>query len=78
MQALVIGGTGPTGHLIVNGLIARGYRVAILHRGTHEVEEIPPEVIHHHLNPYDPAALAGFFRNRRFDLCTSVHCSIDL
>jgi len=73
MQALVIGGTGPTEHHIVNGLIARGYRVAILHRGTHEVDEIPSEVIHHHLDPYDPAALAGFFHDRRFDLCIASY-----
>ena len=26
MRALVIGGTGPTGHFIVNGLRARGYQ----------------------------------------------------
>ena len=57
MRALVIGGTGPTGHHIVNGLIRRGYRVEILHRGNHEVPEIPPEVLHHHMDPYDPAVL---------------------
>jgi hypothetical protein len=26
-SALVIGGTGPTGHFVVNGLRARGFRV---------------------------------------------------
>ena len=52
MKALVIGGTGPTGHHIVNGLLARGYTVEILHRGTHEIAEIPPEVAHHHADPY--------------------------
>ncbi|MFT5444104.1 MAG: nucleoside-diphosphate-sugar epimerase, partial [Myxococcota bacterium] len=36
MKALVIGGTGPTGHFIVNGLLDRGYHVAMLHRGEHE------------------------------------------
>jgi hypothetical protein len=41
-RALVIGGTGPTGPFIVNGLRARGYATAILHRGTHEIDEIPP------------------------------------
>ena len=48
MRALVIGGTGPTGHFIVNGLLERGYEVAILHRGSHEIPEIPPEVEHIH------------------------------
>ncbi len=74
MHALVIGGTGPTGHHIVNGLIARGYRVDIFHRGTHEVPEIPPEVVHHHLDPYDPAALEEFFSAaRRYDLCVATY-----
>ena len=41
MRALVVGGTGPTGPYLVNGLLARGYATAILHRGTHEIDEIP-------------------------------------
>ena len=41
MDALVIGGTGPTGPHIVKGLRARGFNVAILHSGTHESEEGP-------------------------------------
>jgi hypothetical protein len=32
-----VGGTGPTGPGIVNGLLRRGYEVTIPHRGTHEV-----------------------------------------
>jgi nucleoside-diphosphate-sugar epimerase len=74
MRALVIGGTGPTGHHIVNGLIRRGYVVEILHRGTHEVDEIPPEVVHHHLDPYDPQVLESFFADSsRFDLCVATY-----
>ena len=30
--ALVVGGTGPTGPYIVNGLLKRGYEVTVLHR----------------------------------------------
>ena len=37
--ALVVGGTGPTGPFIVNGLRERGYRVTIFHRGTHEIRK---------------------------------------
>jgi nucleoside-diphosphate-sugar epimerase len=44
MNALVVGGTGPTGPFIVNGLLQRGYKVTIFHRGTHEIPEITPEV----------------------------------
>ena len=57
LTALVIGGTGPTGHFIVNGLLARGYRVAILHTGNHEVAEIPSSVEHIHTDPYDQNCL---------------------
>ena len=73
MKALVIGGTGPTGHHIVNGLLARGYTVEILHRGTHEIEEIPPEVVHHHADPYDPTVLRDFFDTRRYALCVATY-----
>jgi len=56
-RALVIGGTGPTGVHIVQGLVARGYAVAILHRGLHETEATPPEVEHLHADPFDEGAL---------------------
>ncbi|MXX29772.1 MAG: NAD(P)H-binding protein, partial [Gammaproteobacteria bacterium] len=68
MQALVIGGTGPTGHFIVNGLIHRGFKVAILHRGLHEVDEIPPEVEHIHTDPFSATALAAALEGRGFDI----------
>ena len=58
MDALVIGGTGPTGPPIVNGLLARDYRVSILHTGTQEREEIPPEVEHMHTNRFSEASVA--------------------
>ena len=71
--ALVIGGTGPTGHHIVNGLLRRGYQVAILHRGGHEVEEIPPEVEHIHVDPYDEASFLSGIGDRQFDLCIAAY-----
>ena len=67
-----IGGTGPTGPYIVNGLLQRDYRVAILHRGSHEVDEIPPEVEHIHTDPYEVSALETALRDRRFDVCHLV------
>lgn len=72
-SALVIGGTGPTGPYIVNGLIARGYKVAILHRGSHEVDEIPPEVEHIHTDPYDLSCLEDALRGRQFDVCIATY-----
>ena len=73
MKALVIGGTGPTGHYVVNGLLKRGYKVAILHTGNHEVDEIPPEVEHIHISPYDENALESVFSKRSFDLCIATY-----
>jgi nucleoside-diphosphate-sugar epimerase len=51
-RALVIGGTGPTGPLIVEGLHLRGYDVTILHTGQHEVEFAVPGVKHIHEDPH--------------------------
>ena len=73
MRSLVIGGTGPTGPFIVNGLLARGHRVTILHSGRHEVPEIPPEVEHLHADAYDPDALAAAVAGRRYDLCIATY-----
>jgi nucleoside-diphosphate-sugar epimerase len=73
MRALVIGGTGPTGHFLVNGLRARGYQVAMLHSGRHEIPEIPADVEHVHTNPFDEAALRGALGERSFDLCVATY-----
>lgn len=73
MRALVIGGTGPTGPFIVNGLRERGYVVSILHRGSHEVPEIPGDVEHIHIDPWDPEALSGALKGREFDLCIAAY-----
>ena len=59
-SALIIGGTGPSGPFLANGLRERGYKVAILHRGTHEIPEIGPDIEHIHADPHfretlDPA-----------------------
>ena len=73
MEALVIGGTGPTGHFIVNGLLDRGFKVAILHTGRHEVEEIPESVEHIHTNPFDDAELSGAIAGRHWDLTIATY-----
>ena len=73
MRSLVIGGTGPTGHHIVNGLLERGHAVTILHRGQHEISEIPPEVVHLHADPYDSEALRETLGDRNFDCCVATY-----
>ena len=73
MKALVIGGTGPSGHFIVNGLLRRGYHVAILHTGRHEVKEIPDAVEHIHTDPFSDSALTEALGNRTFDLTVAAY-----
>jgi nucleoside-diphosphate-sugar epimerase len=67
-SALVVGGTGPTGPFIVRGLQDRGFRVSILHRGSHETGEIGADVEHIHTDPFDAEATAAALGDRRFDL----------
>ena len=73
MRALVIGGTGPTGHYIVNGLRERGHRVTILHTGRHELEEIPDDVEHVHTDPFDVDKVDAALGARRFDVCVAMY-----
>ncbi|MBV6759838.1 NAD-dependent epimerase/dehydratase family protein [Rhodococcus opacus] len=72
MKALVIGGTGPTGPYIVNGLRDRGYDTAILHTGRHETD-LPGDVEHIHVDPNFSEALTAELRGRRFDLVVATY-----
>lgn len=71
--ALVIGGTGPTGPHVVNGLLERGHRVTILHSGRHESDLIGPEVEHLHTDAFDRAAVAATVGGREFDLVVPMY-----
>jgi nucleoside-diphosphate-sugar epimerase len=73
MQALVVGGTGPTGHFIVNGLRERGYEVAILHSGRHELAENPDDIEHIHTDAYSPSDFRDAIEGRSFDLCIAAY-----
>jgi nucleoside-diphosphate-sugar epimerase len=57
-NVLVVGGTGPTGPPIVEGLLARGHAVTVFHTGRHEVPELP-EVPHVHASPFDAEGIAA-------------------
>jgi len=72
MKALVIGGTGPTGPFVVQGLLRRGYEVAIFHRGTHEIE-LPPEVEHIHGDPHFVETIEEALKDRTFDLVVAMY-----
>src|SRR3954466_5698300 len=70
MDILVIGGTGPTGPYIVNGLVGRGHRVTILHTGRHEVDALPPSAVvpHIHADPFDHDSFTDAIGRRTFDV----------
>jgi nucleoside-diphosphate-sugar epimerase len=72
MKALVIGGTGPTGAPIVQGLVARGYEPVILHRGTHEVAAIE-QFEHIHADPHFRETLDEALGKRTFDLVIAMY-----
>ena len=71
-KALVIGGTGPSGPYIVNGLLERGYEVTILHGGQHEVEFAQP-VEHIHTDPHFVETLAPALEGRAFDVAIATY-----
>ena len=73
MKALVVGGTGPTGPFIVNGLVERGYDVTIFHRGTHEIPEIPANVEHLHGDPHFAETIKQALGQRTFDLAVVTY-----
>jgi len=73
LKALVIGGTGPSGHYIVNGLLRRGYSVAMLHSGRHELDEIPATVEHIHTDPFSEDALRDAIGDRTFDVTVAAY-----
>lgn len=72
-RALVIGGTGPTGPGVVNGLIERGYETTILHTGRHEVDSIPAAVEHVHTNPFRIDDVAAALGRRSFDVVYAMY-----
>lgn len=73
MEALVIGGTGPTGPHIVGGLAERGYEVTILHTGRHESPDIPAQVRHIHTDPFSADAVADALGAGEYDLALVMY-----
>jgi nucleoside-diphosphate-sugar epimerase len=73
VKALVIGGTGPTGPGVVNGLLDRGYETTILHTGRHEVDTIPDSVEHIHTNPFRIDEVEAALGSRTFDVVYAMY-----
>ena len=72
-RALVIGGTGPTGPFVVEGLHARGWNVTILHGGQHEVEFSVPDIRHIHVDPHFEETLREGLGTESFDLVVAQY-----
>ncbi|MBM44885.1 MAG: epimerase [Acidimicrobiaceae bacterium] len=72
-RALVVGGTGPTGPHVVNGLIERGYTVSILHTGAHESPQIPASVKHIHTDPFDIEKVKVALEGSNYDLVVVMY-----
>jgi len=71
-RALVIGGTGPTGPHIVDGLLARGHDVTIFHRGTHEPAALA-DVEHIHGDPHFRESIDEALGTRDFDIVLAMY-----
>ncbi|MGH8014245.1 MAG: NAD-dependent epimerase/dehydratase family protein [Candidatus Binataceae bacterium] len=73
MKALIVGGTGPSGPFLANGLIERGYKVTIFHRGTHEIPEIVPAIEHIHGDPHFRETIEAALGDRTFDVVIATY-----
>ena len=71
-KALVIGGAGATGIVIVDQLLRRDYEVSILHTGNHE-PDLPERVAHIHASPYKLDALESALEGRDYDLVIATY-----
>ena len=71
--ALVIGGTGPTGPFVVEGLAERGYAVTILHGGQHEVDFAVDGIRHIHADPHFTETLEDGLGDETFDLVVAQY-----
>ena len=71
--ALVVGGTGPTGPYVVNGLVDRGYDVTMLHTGRHEDPSVSGSVRHLHTDPFEGAALESTLGSQEFDVAVVMY-----
>jgi nucleoside-diphosphate-sugar epimerase len=72
MRALVVGGTGPSGPHVVDGLLDRGYEVTVFHSGRHEVPFAGP-VEHLHGDAHFADGIADCLGDRTFDLVVGMY-----
>lgn len=66
-RALIVGGTGPTGPAVVNGVLSRGFDTTIFHGGKHEIP-LPHEVKHIHGDAHFPETIAEALDGHEFEV----------
>lgn len=71
-NVLVVGGTGPTGRFIIEGLRERGHEVTIFHRGNHELPELA-DLEHIHNDPHFADSIAEALGGRTFDTVLGMY-----
>jgi nucleoside-diphosphate-sugar epimerase len=76
-KALVVGGTGPTGPFIVDGLLDRSFETVVLHRGLHEVP-FKQEIEHIHVDPHFETGLRESLKGRTFDVAVVTYGRLNL
>jgi len=75
--ALVVGGTGPSGPHLIQGLLDRGYDVTAFHTGRHEVPDAP-DVPHLHGDPFTEEGVTGSLGDRSFDVVVATYGRVRL
>lgn len=77
MKVLVVGGTGPSGPYVLQGLLDRGHDVTVLHRGVHEPPGLP-EVPHIHADPHFAESLDAAIGRHEFDAVFALYGRLQL
>jgi nucleoside-diphosphate-sugar epimerase len=72
VKALVVGGVGVTGTIIVEELLRRDYDVTVLHRGVHEAD-LSRRVKHIHADPHWREDLQPALEGQTYDLVVGVY-----
>ena len=74
-SALVVGGTGPSGPLVVQGLLERGFETTVFHTGRHELAGDPAlaAALHLHGNPFDADSIAATLGAQGFDAVVAAY-----
>lgn len=72
MKALLVGGTGPTGPHLANGLVERGYELTLFNRGLHSAPNLP-EHQHIRADPHFRETIDEALAGKEFDVVVATY-----